>query len=383
MKIGVIGWELPPAFSGGLGIHTINIFSILNRMASITLYVPDVPGLNEKYPFKVHKVGLNYMAKNHEHTDGHNKKMESYYNGNLKFEDKIRIYNKNVIKAVDPEVDAIHCHDWITFRAGIKLKKKYGIPMVATVHSTEIDRSGNFFPQKHIMDIEREGMEIADKIIAVSDYTKKIIVNNYGIADKKIEVIYNGLDPNFIGMEPKDYGLQKSVLYFGRVTTQKGPYFFLEAAKKTISKMPGIKFIIVGTGDLINQMKKDAENFGIVKNVVFTGFVHLQEKLYYYRNSDIFVLPAVSEPFGMSVIEAMSTGTPAIISNTTGVGESLRNVFKCDFWDTDYISEYIIGILKYRGLRETMGINGQIEAKGFTWDKSAIKTMEVYNSIVG
>ncbi len=400
MRLSVIGWELPPIFSGGLGVHTINIFSIINKMIDVTVYVPDIEGLSDEYPFNVKKIKFNTENLN-KYIDNQNKKSENknYYNiypyyNNLKikninfnnfdfkdFNEMIYYYNKSVIECFDRNTDVIHCHDWITFDAGVELKEKYGVPLVITVHSTEIDRSGNFFPQKYIMDIEKRGIKNADKIIAVSDYTKNMIIDNYDADKDKITVVYNGIDSDFIDTAYKDYNLHKNILYFGRVTTQKGPKFFLEAAEKVIKYFPDVKFIIAGTGDLINDMKVLAKELKIENNVIFTGFISLNNKIKYFKDADVFVLPAVSEPFGISVIEAMGMGIPTVISNTTGVGEALYNVFKCDFYDTDLMAEYIIGLLKHQGLRETMGANGQIEARKFTWNNAAIKTMGVYKSI--
>ncbi len=380
MRISVIGWELPPAFSGGLGVHTINIFSIINKIFDVTLYIPDVSGLYPYYPFRVKRVKTNYKI------NEKNIRNESYYTGfdGIKFHDfneKIKYYNEMVVDQFDPETDIIHCHDWITFEAGIELKERYNKPLVITVHSTEIDRSGNFFPQKYIMDIERRGIKYADRIIAVSEYTQKMIIKYYNADPKKIYVVHNGIDNTFINMPQKSYDLYRNILYFGRITTQKGPRFFLDAAYRVIKKFPDIKFTFAGTGDQEPEMKRITGELGINRNVIFRGFVSFNEQIYYYKNSDVFLLPAVSEPFGMSVIEAMSTGTPAIISYTTGVGEALHNVFRSDYWDTELLSEYIISMLLHRGLRETMGINGQIEARKFTWESAAIKTMEVYRSI--
>ncbi len=245
MRISVIGWELPPAFSGGLGVHTINIFSIINKIFDVTLYIPDVSGLYPYYPFRVKRVKTNYKI------NEKNIRNESYYTGfdGIKFHDfneKIKYYNEMVVDQFDPETDIIHCHDWITFEAGIELKERYNKPLVITVHSTEIDRSGNFFPQKYIMDIERRGIKYADRIIAVSEYTQKMIIKYYN-ADPKIYVVHNGIDNTFINMPQKSYDLYRNILYFGRITTQKGPRFFLDAAYRVIKKFPDIKFTFAGT----------------------------------------------------------------------------------------------------------------------------------------
>ncbi len=381
MNVSVIGWELPPVFSGGLGIHTMHVFSIISKMTGVRIYIPKIKGLYKKYPFELVQVPLAGLDKN-------NEKIKSYYTGSdfsgnhfKDFNDMIYQYNLSVEAIFNENTDIIHCHDWITFEAGMYLKKKLKKPLVITVHSTEIDRSGNFYPQEYIMDIERRAIKEADRIITVSNYTGSIIKKYYGADDDKISVVYNGIDSKFINLTQKNYKKYNTVLYFGRVTTQKGPKFFVEASVKVLKYFPDTVFIIGGTGDLINEMKNLVKELNLEKNYHFTGFVNLNDKLNYYKNADVFILPAVSEPFGISVIEAMSTGTPAIISNTTGVGEDLGNVLRCDYWDTELIADYIIAILKYKSLRETMGINGQIESRKFTWENAAIKTMEVYNSL--
>ncbi|MEM0140215.1 MAG: glycosyltransferase family 4 protein [Ferroplasma sp.] len=383
MKISVIGWEIPPIFSGGLGIHTINIFSIISRMANIRLYVPKMKGLYKKYPFDVEQVPLSINNNKTGEFTGSYYSAGKYFSENSfnNFNDMIYQYNKSVENIFKDDVDIIHCHDWITYEAGMYLKKKLGKPLVITVHSTEIDRSGNFYPQEYIMDIEKRAIKEADRIITVSGYTRDIVKQYYGGDESKMTVIYNGIDSNFINLAEKEYRKYNKVLYFGRVTTQKGPRFFIEASLKVLKYFPETVFIIGGTGDLIDEMKQLAKELHVEPNYIFTGFVSLKDKISYYKNADVFVLPAVSEPFGISVIEAMSTGTPSIISYTTGVGEGLGNVLKCDYWDTEMISDYIIAILKYKSLRETMGINGQIESRKFTWENAAIKTMEVYKSL--
>ncbi len=367
MKISVLGWELPPAFAGGLGIHTINLFSIISKVFDISIYVPDSPNLLSSYPFCVKRIKIN--AGN------------SGYGNNKDFFETVKDYNMKLVSEFNGDASIIHAHDWITYKAGVELKKEYGIPLVVTVHSTEYDRSGNFNPQKRIMDIEREGLIEADRIIAVSNYTKNIIVNNYGIDKSKIDVIYNGVSSTIYSNTDKNYNSTKTVLYFGRVTSQKGPKFFVEAASKVITRRKDVIFMVAGTGDQLDEIKNSVKNLDMENYFEFTGFVSEEYSLKIYRDADIFVLPAVSEPFGMTVLESMSTGTPALISKTTGVGEALFNVLKCDFWDTDKMADYILAILNFRPLRETMGKRGKIEAMSFTWEKAALRTMEVYRKI--
>lgn len=367
-KVSVLGWELPPYFSGGLGIHTMNLYSRLASMAEITIYVPDIIQTSEHYPFQVIKINLSIF--------------DSPYSRDLEFFDIVSRYNDLLVKNFRPEgVKIIHAHDWITFRAGVELKNIYGIPLVVTVHSTEFDRSGNFNPQKRIMDIEKNGLMNADRIITVSNYTKEIVMNNYHIDEKKIVTIYNGVDSDSYYINRKNYTIRNRVLYFGRLTSQKGPKFFIEAALKVLEKNSNVKFIVAGTGEELEKMKKQSGKYD-GKNIIFLGFVKFHMAKTLYSESDLFILPAVSEPFGMTVLEAMVSGTPVLISKTTGVGEALKNSLKVDYWDTDLLSEYIISFLKYESLRKVMGTFGQIEAMKFTWENAALKTMGVYGGFL-
>ncbi len=364
--IGVLGWELPPFFSGGLGIHTYNLFSALSSSLNLTLYIPKFSENKLNYPFKVVMVDYNPMG--------------SPYNRNNDFYYNVMEYNEVLKTSVSPSHEIYHIHDWITVPAGIYLKYKYGKKLVMTVHSTEYDRSGGFNPQPRILKLEKEGMIAADKIIAVSHYTKDIIVRNFGIDPGKIQVIHNGVKSQIYSMYNRTYDLKKKILYFGRVTPQKGAKFFLEIAAKVSEYMNDLNFIVAGTGDQLNELQSFARTKDL-KNVIFHGFVSDSEAIKFYISSDVFILPAVSEPFGMTVIEAMSSGTPVIISKTTGVGEALGNVLKADFWDTDKMSSYVMALAKYQKLRETMGILGKVEASRFTWENAALKTLEVYASL--
>lgn len=371
MKVAVIGWELPPAFSGGLGIHTFNLFGEMSKLIDIDVYIPRIGPLYDHYPFNVRTVELGVGVRN-----------GVYESLTYDFYEAINRYNR-AFEEMDTINGAsiVHCHDWITFQAGIELKERFNIPLVVTVHSTETDRSGGFYPQKWIMDIEREGMKEADRVIAVSHYTKKIIIDTYDIRPDKISVIHNGVGKHFLELPSRDYYPTGKVLYFGRITTQKGPTFFIESASKVIDLLPKVKFVIAGTGELLNRMKEAAKSALPRGSYEFTGFIDLNKAITLYRNSDVFVLPAVSEPFGITVLEAMSSGTPTIISRTTGVGESLKNVLKAEFWDTDLIAEYIAGTVRYRGLRATLGSNGMSEAKQFTWKRAAEETLKVYRMV--
>lgn len=372
MKIAVIGWELPPAFSGGLGVHTINLYSRLSSVIKIDMYVPKMKRLGRFYPFNVIPVEIENGI------SGSPYEIEGFPG----FMEAVDDYNEMVAKKFRPEgLALVHCHDWITFRAGEIIKKRYGIPLIITFHSTERDRSGNFNPQRNVMDIEKHGAEVADRIIAVSKFTKYEVVRDYGIPPEKITVVHNGVDTEHYTMTPRDYDRYNRVLYLGRVTTQKGPRFFVETAAHVAEVMKEARFIVAGTGDQLEEVKKLSHEFRLDKVMEFTGFVNFRKTIDVYRTSDVFVLPAISEPFGMTVIESMILGTPVVISKTTGVGEALRNVFRADYWDTELMSEYIVSILKFKPLRKLMGIMGQREVSGFTWEKAALETMGVYLSL--
>jgi len=366
-SVGVLGWELPPFFAGGLGIHTLNLFSILGKILDITLYIPKFTDKDIHYNFKVKMVNYDPVG--------------SPYERNKEFYQKVMDYNEILINEFDKDHEIIHMHDWITVPAGIKLKEKYRKKLVFTVHSTEYDRSGGFYPQERILKIEKEGMMAADRIIAVSHYTKKIISEKFSINPAKVTVIHNGVKSSLFSSFNKNYDLKNKVLYFGRVTPQKGSKFFIEAAYKVNKYIPSAEFIVAGEGDQLNEIKNFSKSLGLENTVNFYGFVSESESVRLYLDSDVFILPAVSEPFGMTVIESLSVGTPAIISKTTGVGEALNNVLKADFWDTDKIANYIIAVLKHRKLRETLGNFGKLEASRFSWENTALKTLEVYNSL--
>lgn len=369
MKIAVIGWELPPAFSGGLGIHTYNVFSIVGKIIPVDIYLPDMGYSFPNYPFNVRTV-----------------KIKSGISGNVyshvtNFIDAVNDYNEQVVEKFRPDgVALVHCHDWITFRAGIEIKKRYRIPLVVTFHSTEYDRSAYFNPQESIMKVEAEGANEADAVITVSNLTKDVVSQNYHINPDKITTVYNGVKASaYTSGIP--FNKERQVLYFGRITSQKGPKFFMEMARKALEYENNISFVMAGTGDLLEEMKAYAYSHNIQDNFYFPGFVDFQKAIEYYKKSSVFVIPSVSEPFGITVLESMVSGTPVVMSRTTGVGEALNNALKTDFWDTDVMSSYVVSILNHKSLMDTLSVYGKYEGMSFTWEKSAMKTMEVYRSV--
>jgi len=261
-------------------------------------------------------------------------------------------------------------------KAGIALKEKLDIPFILTVHSTEYDRSGWLYPNQWFIDIEREGMEKADRIIAVSHFTKRVIVEKYGINADKISVVHNAVYP--IGEGEK----QNVVLFLGRLTIQKGPEFFLKAAKKVLELEENCKFVVAGMGDMLPQLIDEALALGIANNVIFTGLLTEDEVRHIYQIASVYVMPSVSEPFGITALEAVSAGTPVIVSKTAGVSEAFNNCLRVDFWDTDEMANKVVSLLRYEPLWNTIAEQGKQEIELFTWDRVAENTLSVYRDVV-
>jgi glycogen(starch) synthase len=279
------------------------------------------------------------------------------------------------------EFDIVHAHDWMTYPAGIGVAAVSKKPLVVHVHSTEFDRSGEHVNQM-IYDIEREGMEWADKVIAVSHFTRNIIISRYGISGDKVEVVYNGVERNGgdnwtlagTGIE-KD---EKIVLFLGRITMQKGPEYFLQAAKKVLEKIENVKFVMAGSGDLMHRTIELAAELGIGQKVLFTGFLRGEDVQKIYKMADLYVMPSVSEPFGIAPLEALNNDVPVIISKQSGVSEVLMHALKVDFWDVNEIANKIVAVLKYPPLEMTLRNHGNFEVRKLRWTDSARKCAKIY-----
>jgi len=284
--------------------------------------------------------------------------------------------------------DLIHAHDWVTFPAAEALAKRHSKPFIAHIHSTEHDRAGDQ-PNPTICDIEQQGLSAAARVVAVSSFTRSRISQHYGIEPQRIRVIYNGLDapdpPAWSRQGPvarpaKASG-QRHVLFLGRVTAQKGPDFFLDAAKKVLSQQKNVKFIIAGTGDRIEPIIDRAAREGIGRHVLFTGFLRGSEVQRVYQMADLFVMPSVSEPFGLATLEAVSHEVPVIVSRQAGVAEVLDSALKVDFWDTDEVAEKILAVLSRPALSQTLRDQAGQELRRLTWDHAAGQTTELYHQI--
>ncbi|MGE0078618.1 MAG: glycosyltransferase family 4 protein [Bacteroidales bacterium] len=284
--------------------------------------------------------------------------------------------------ASENHFDVIHAHDWLTYPAGIAAKMVSGKPLVIHVHATEFDRSGENVNQ-NVYDIERRGMEVADKIVTVSHYTRNIVINRYGIPEDKVITVHNGVD--FSNREDVDLNRgvsEKVVTFLGRVTFQKGPDYFVEAANKVLKKHPNVRFVMAGSGDMLNRMIRRVAKLGIADRFHFTGFLKGSDVNQMFALSNVYVMPSVSEPFGISPLEAMRSNVPVIISKQSGVSEVLKYAIKVDFWDVDALADSISGLISYDALSNFFIKHGQEEVNNLKWDNAATQVINIYNSVV-
>ena len=278
------------------------------------------------------------------------------------------------------QFDVIHAHDWMTYPAGIAVAAMTGKPLVIHVHSTEYDRSGENVNQM-IYDIERRGMHAATKIIAVSHMTRNIILARYGIMGDKVEVVYNGVERNGDTIAANKIGIrndEKIILFLGRITMQKGPEYFLMAARKVLEVMDNVKFVMAGSGDMMHRMIEMASQMGIGDKVLFTGFLHGKDVQRVFQMADLYVMPSVSEPFGIAPLEALNFDVPVLISKQSGVAEVLHHVLKVDFWDIQEMANKIVAVLKYPPLQLTLREHGNFEVRKLRWSDAARKCLKVY-----
>ncbi len=279
--------------------------------------------------------------------------------------------------------DVIHAHDWMTYPAAMAVARATGKPLVVQVHSTEFDRSGGHV-DKRVCNIEQTGMRRADKVVCVSYLTRNIVVKRYGIPEEKLEVVYNAVDLPAEGdwrMKPIGRN-EKIVLFLGRVTMQKGPEYFLRAAKKVVEKFQNVRFVLAGSGDMIKKCIKLAVDLQLGRYVTFTGFLRGEDVRRVFKMADLYVMPSVSEPFGIAPLEALSHNVPVIISKQSGVSEVLTHVLKVDFWDTDEMANKILAVLRHEPLRNTLRQQGQFELEKFSWRDSAMKLKKIYEQLI-
>lgn len=279
--------------------------------------------------------------------------------------------------------DVVHAHDWMTYPAGIAVSAIVGKPLVVHVHSTEFDRSGEHVNQR-IYDIERQGVHAAARAIAVSHLTRNILVARYACPAEKIEVVYNAIADTGPGSGPippirRD---EKIVLFLGRITMQKGPEYFIAAAKRVLELMDNVRFVMAGTGDMVRRTIELAAEMGIGHKVLFTGFLRGDDVTRVFKMADLYVMPSVSEPFGIAPLEALSHEVPVIISKQSGVAEVLSHALKVDFWDINEMANKIIAVLRHPPLHATLREHGHFEIRKLTWRDSAERCLQIYRDAI-
>ncbi len=281
------------------------------------------------------------------------------------------------------DCDVIHSHDWLTYPAGIHAKQVTGKPLVIHVHATDFDRSrGNVNPT--VFGIEKDGMNNADHIITVSNLTRDTVINKYGIDPAKVTTVHNAVTPlseellNVQVTKPKD----KIVTFLGRITMQKGPEYFVEAAVKVLRNNPNVRFVMAGSGDKMEDMIRLVAQRGIADRFHFPGFMRGKEVYEMLKASDVYVMPSVSEPFGISPLEAMQMGVPSIISKQSGCAEILTNVIKTDYWDIDAMADAMNAIVTYPAMHAQLSEDGLREVNQITWDKAGQKVIDIYNKVI-
>jgi glycogen(starch) synthase len=401
MKVLMFGWEYPPHNSGGLGIACQGLArSLVAQGVELLFVLPKRLG-PIKAPFRViyanvpdvTLVEINSLLLPYS-TPEQYEHLQAAYPGKIYASSLFEEVNRYAAIASEiakkEDFDLIHSHDWLTFGAGISAKKVKHTPLIAHVHATEVDRTGSIHKvNPHVYQKESEGLSNADKIISVSELTKNNLVSYYNAPPEKIEVVHNGVDrSNYCLSAGKDSGLimlksmgYKIILFVGRITLQKGPDYLVEAAKIVLKEYPKAIFVIVGSGDMEGQIMQQVAACGISGNFLFPGFLRGEELSQVYRTADVFVMPSVSEPFGLTPLESLLHGTPVIISRQTGVSEVLHHALKVDFWDTQEMADKILSVISHKSLRTTLGKNGHREACLCTWDKAAQSCIQIYNSI--
>ncbi len=397
----MFGWEFPPFKSGGLGTYLHGFTKALSKKGiNVTFVMPSAgvkikPGFVEVVQaedyshldvveiegFLFHPYIPSVSLKDYnvsEHEVHAAKPINAY---GFDFFSKVKSYTVSAVKKMSSrECDVIHCHDWMTFPAGIALKNLKKKPLIVTIHSTEFDRTGNLFPNQAICEIERKGLIEADKVITISNYMKSQLIERYGVPENKITVVYNGIDKSEYISDKTFFGLnEKIVLFLGRLTIQKGPDWFIQAASHVLKFRPNTRFVVVGDGDMFPSLINKAISLGISDRISFSGF--REDVREFYSLADLFVMPSVSEPFGLTALEAMASKTPIIISKQSGVSEVVSHCFKVDFWDTMEMANKIIGLLDNSPLSNEMKKNAFSELQSFSWNSVADQCINVYKEV--
>lgn len=389
----MFGWEFPPIINGGLGTACYGLTKSLSKKnVDITFVLPKLKE-NIKHSFlkfkganiKIHAVKSvlkAYLSSKSYHSL---KEIKEGFFGNDLYEEVSLYAERTKDIAKTEEYDVIHAHDWLTYLAGINAKEISGKPLVVHIHNTAFDRSGGN-PSQLEYDIERKGFEEADKIVAVSNFTKNKVIEHYDIDPNKILVAHNGIEIKEKKHEKTQFKIRKHdkiVLFLGRMTLQKGPDYFIDAAKRVLEHEKNVKFVMAGKGDMYRSMIEKAAFMGLSDKVLFTGFLPDEYLDKAYAMADVYVMPSVSEPFGITPLEAIRNNCPVIISKQSGVSEVVNHCLKVDFWDVDELANKIVAVLRYSELQESLRDNGREEIKSLSWDNTADKCMQAYTHVLG
>ena len=417
MKALMFGWEFPPHILGGLGTASYGLTKGMhnNGDMEISFVIPKPWGDEEKGFANI--IGANctpvaWRDVNRDYVEGRIGKVmdpQLYYDlrdhiyadfnymrlndlGCIEFSGRYpdniieEINNYSIVAGVIARTipcDIIHSHDWLTYPAGIHAKNVTGKPLVIHVHATDFDRSrGNVNPT--VFGIEKDGMENADHIITVSDLTRRTVIDKYGISPDKVTTVHNAVIPlsedllNSPRREKKD----KVITFLGRITMQKGPEYFVEAAAKVLQKNRNVRFVMAGSGDMMDAMIRLAAKRNIADRFHFTGFLRGRQVYEMLADSDVYVMPSVSEPFGISPLEAMEMGVPSIISKQSGCAEILDYVIKTDYWDIDAMADAMHALVSYPGLHDMLRDKGIEEIHQITWEKAGKKVIDIYRQVI-
>lgn len=427
MKVLMFGWEFPPFISGGLGMACYGLSrGLAENNIHVKFVLPTKKGqhieenieliggdeVTASKQFKeVYKRRKDELLKYKESALGtapyHTSLASMDYFENLvkSFDFDFSKLDKSILKfsgnygtdlmfqvtrysiigevlGITEDFDIIHAHDWLSFLAGVEAKKASGKPLVVHVHATEYDRSGDNY-NSNVYNIEKYGMEYADRVIAVSHYTKGIIVKRYGINSDKISVVHNAVtrEKRLQRLHIENNLQEKIVLFLGRVTMQKGPDYFIEVANKVLKKIKNVRFVMAGSGDMMPKLITRMAELRIADRFHFTGFLSREEVERMYAMSSLYLMPSVSEPFGLTAFEALLYDVPVIISKQSGVREILKNAVSIDFWDIDKLSNEICRLLTEKEYAKKIVEKCQEDMKHIHWDEAAKTLINIYNDV--
>lgn len=424
LKVLTLGWEFPPLYAGGLGPACYGLTKALSHHVEVSVILPRS---EKKFRMKdVNIIGLNNVVNKSRYSSKNYKSFSkvktvqtditsvypvhvSYTNEDFKaIEEKTftqgetynlfnenDIYGPNIMQkvaafsqavcdlAAKEKFDIIHAHDWITYPAAVRLKHQTLRPLVVHVHSLETDRV-HTQSRNSVYEIERIGMINADRVLPVSNFTKGNIIRHYGIETEKIVPVYNGYDTDFSNhsLEQKKSKREKKVLFLGRITSQKGPEYLIETAQKLFNRMSNVKIYIAGTGDLQKHLEWKVKQYGLERKVLFTGFLNKEEVKKLLSETDAYIMPSVSEPFGLSALEAAQFNIPCILSKQSGAAEVMPNTLQVDYWDTDKMANYLFGVLNYHSLSNTLTEKTQNDIPHINWERAAESVLNEYKSLI-